>query len=343
MERLPYTNNANLAYKPKTTGVYKIVVFVKDDIGKIVYGTSNDCIVNAASKLKFDDVIITEEAAPNDLIAVTTYVQYGVAPYQYAYYIYHNNNIIKRTSYSEYNQTYKFIATKVGDYKVTAFVKDATGAIVYRGSNSCVVSNNPPITYQDMIINPYHKIISSIVYMEFAISGGMGPYEYAYYVYKDGIRIKTTPYYNNVNNKSVYIKYNMLESGTYKVLLFVKDKFGKIKTQAIDNIVFDLSVKPDITSINIVPTTIYLGEEFDLTTFVDNGYRANIAYNVYRNGALYYKSNFMPIDDWYGFGMVWSFKPSHLGDYIFEAVVISSTGQIVKEQSANCTVIELEP
>ncbi|NMD37423.1 MAG: hypothetical protein GYA87_01925, partial [Christensenellaceae bacterium] len=194
LQKLPYTNNANLAYKPKTTGIYKILVFVKDDAGETVYGFSNECTVKAASNLKFTNAQIPETAVLNELIAVEAYAQDGIAPYQYAYYIYLNNNIIKKTNYSEYNKTYKFTATKAGDYKVSAFIKDATGAIVYGTSKTCKVSNNPPSNYQDMTLYTYRvETYSSSLYMEFMVRGGMGPYQCAYYIYKDGIRIKNTP------------------------------------------------------------------------------------------------------------------------------------------------------
>ncbi|NMD38737.1 MAG: hypothetical protein GYA87_08690, partial [Christensenellaceae bacterium] len=161
LKKLPYSNNANFVYKPETIGTYRIQVFVKDDSGKIVYGTSNNCNVmeyegyTKPPTIEEVDVDITRFCLPNDQIYVETYAYGGGEPYQCAYYIYFNNNLVKKTAYSEfeYDRYFNFTAKNIGDYHVIAFVKDVTGKIVYKKSNTCVVSNNQPPYYKEMNVN----------------------------------------------------------------------------------------------------------------------------------------------------------------------------------------------
>ncbi|NMD37247.1 MAG: hypothetical protein GYA87_01030, partial [Christensenellaceae bacterium] len=356
MEKLPYTNNANLAYKPKSTGKYKILVFVKDDSGKIVYGMSNEFTVRDAAALKFDYVNFPEVALPNNQIDVSARAYGGVEPHQYAYYIYHNNNIIKKTAYSEgernydyyFGETYTyhkygFTATSPGNYHVIVFVKDATGAIITQRTDTCVVSNNPqPSNYEEMNIGANLNKYTSSFRLFFEINGGgMGPYyQYAYYIYKDEVRIKTTGYSQfNSSNINGFIDYNVMESGTYKIILFVKDGIGKTKTHVIDNIVFDLSNEPSITEIKFNNDYyVYLGKEFSVKTTIDNGIGSKIAYNVIKDGVYYYKSNFMSLNNYIH---EWNFKPSHPGKYIVQAVIRTPNGSILNDTTLyGCEVIE---
>ncbi|NMD38733.1 MAG: hypothetical protein GYA87_08670 [Christensenellaceae bacterium] len=132
----------------------------------------------------------------------------------------------------------------------------------------------------------------------------------------------------------------MAESGTYKVVFFVKDKYGKIKTKAVDGIVYNLFDEPIIVDIIFRENRVYLGERFYVMTDINNGYAANIAYNVYKDGALYYKSNFRSIANGDGRND-WVFKPNHLGKYTVEAVIRSATGEIISKTTANfCDVLE---
>ncbi|NMD37478.1 MAG: hypothetical protein GYA87_02205 [Christensenellaceae bacterium] len=329
LQRLPYTNNSNFAYKPENPGMYKVLVFVKDDTGKIVYGMSNSCYVYVSIGFLFDYVRISEVSLPNSEIEVRARAYDGIEPYQYAYYIYHNNSIIKRTNYSEYAQTYKFTATNLGNYHVMAFVKDATGAIVYGSSNICVVSNNPipPSSYQGMNVDCDFKKAASTLNIRACVYDGMAPYQYAYYVYKDGVRVKNAAY-KAISTNSFSFDYNVTESGTYKVIVFVKDKIGKIQTGTIDNLIFNLSVEPYIGHIAFANNTINLGEEFCLNTEIRNGFGANVAYNVYKDGVLYYKSNFMPCNSFGDAATRWYFKPNHAGSYTVRAILRSANGNV---------------
>ncbi|NMD37248.1 MAG: hypothetical protein GYA87_01035, partial [Christensenellaceae bacterium] len=264
LQKFPYTTNKNFTYTPTSTGVYKILVFVKDASGNIAYEMSDNCTVNAASTLSLYDLLIrTKFALPNEQIELETFARGGVKPYQYAYYIYHNNNIIKKTAYSQYDGIYTFIPTSIGDYKVKAFVKDATGAIVYGTSKNCVVSYNPPSGYQEMTVKLEVKQLKpSKLRLDCRVyeGGGIYPFQYAYYIYKDGVRIRVIPY-----SKYSRTYHNILESGNYKVIAFVKDKVGKIKTDTIDGIVVNLPVdNPTVTMFNFNSTSALVGRKVDI-------------------------------------------------------------------------------
>ena len=187
--------------------------------------------------------------------------------------------------------------------------------------------NNKPSNYQQMSIDSYVYTDTSEISVHHHVNGGIAPYQYAYYVYKDGIRIKTTPYSTNYHDKNVY--YNVTESGTYKVIFFVKDNIGKIKTHIVDNIVFNLHNEPNIIDINFKKDSTYLGNPLEVRTIVNYGHGSNIAYNVFKDGKLYYKSNFMPYYAMDGDIQPWSFKPAHKGSYKVEAIVRSPSGATV--------------
>ncbi|NMD38510.1 MAG: hypothetical protein GYA87_07535 [Christensenellaceae bacterium] len=337
LQKMPYTNNAKLVYTPESTGIYKILVFVKDDAGKIVYAMSNECTVNSSEALKINSVNIPEVSLPNCPIKVESSVNGGIKPYQCAHYIYQNNNIIKKTNYSEYDEDFNFIATSPGNYHVIAFVKDATGGIAYRRSNTCVVSNNPqPSNYQEMNIQTSFYNETSKLTLRADVTGGVKPYQYAYYIYKDGERIKIVPYQEN----NIVIDYNITESGTYKVIVFVRDYIGKIKSCTTQDVVFNLSAAPNIVELKFHDPWDYanpnpnieLGEYIRVRMTIENADDSKIAYNFYRNGVLYYKSNFRKYSDFH-------FIPKHTGTYTVQAVVRSSGGEIVSEVSSNyCTV-----
>ncbi|NMD38232.1 MAG: hypothetical protein GYA87_06075 [Christensenellaceae bacterium] len=332
LKKLPYTNNANFAYKPESKGTYKILVFVRDDTGKIVFGMSNECDVIDAEPLHFHMATIPSAALLNNQIYVGAHAFGGVQPYQYAYYIYHNNKLIKKTAYSEYDKSYSFTATSPGIYHATAFIKDAAGAIVYGPTTNCEVSSNPqPNDYQEMFVSANVNVNASILEIVGGAEYGMPPYQRAYYLYKDGVRVHTSGYskFNNL----FWINYNAAESGTYKVIVFVKDSIGKIKMCTIDNIYVDIFGEPTINMHKFESNVVNLGYEFKVITEIENAKWTDVAYNVYKDGALYYKSNFY--DVWNDPELEWTFRPNHVGTYSVKILVRTANGQIISQNTSN--------
>ncbi|NMD38866.1 MAG: hypothetical protein GYA87_09345 [Christensenellaceae bacterium] len=161
----------------------------------------------------------------------------------------------------------------------------------------------------------------------------MGPYKYAYYVYKDGERIRTTAYKENLGR----FIHNYTESGTYKVIAFVKDRLGKIKTHTIDNLVINLPNEPTISEFRFSTSSTSLGNLIYPYLVINNVSSANIAYNVFKDGVLYYKSKYQPC---YG-EMGLYFRPSHTGVYTYQVIVRNFNGNIITAYTSNsCEVIE---
>ncbi|NMD38865.1 MAG: hypothetical protein GYA87_09340, partial [Christensenellaceae bacterium] len=279
LEKLPYTNNAKLAYKPKSTGIYKVLMFIKDEYGKIVYGFSNNCEVYRATELTLKEVYMNVH---NELtyqpITVTVQCYGGIKPYQFAYYIYKDDNIIKKTNYNYVGDVEKgyfrfnFIPTSPGAYKVRAFIKDSVGTIAYDTSYFCNVTEGD----EETGIYAGLENCGTYLNMNLQVSGDFYPYQYAYYVYKNETRVKTTAYapYTDI----VDIPYNISESGTYKFVIFVKDKYGNIETYTTNSETVETLDTVFIKGFCFEQDSAYVGESVSTYLTIENVQGAKVAY-----------------------------------------------------------------
>jgi hypothetical protein len=144
----------------------------------------------------------------------------GEVPYQYAFYVFKDGYPRVHTKW--YNDSPEFIYTPVepGNYKVQGFVKDATGKIEWDLSNEIVVTG---VSTELKITEISGSADDGTITWNVTAVGGTEPYQYAFYVFKDGTRVDMQWY-----GAASTFTYKPKDAGSYQAQAFVKDGTGKI-------------------------------------------------------------------------------------------------------------------
>ena len=128
---------------------------------------------------------------------------------EYAFYIYKDNEIIKKRSY-HYNASYTYKLDEQGEYYVKVFVRSGQEKRSYKSSLVRYVQESVKLelTGQNRL---------------FCKCSGMGEdEEFAFYVIKDGEEYDRISY-----QKNAHYTYWPMEAGTYQVKIFIRNKTGK--------------------------------------------------------------------------------------------------------------------
>ncbi len=139
---------------------------------------------------------------------------------EYAWYIYKGGERIEFLPYDKSN-VLDWKPNNPGQYFLKVFVRDKYGNKVSEWASEYKIIDNLKLEDIKKIV-PDKKSpqqIGSKIIWEAEVNGE--DIEYAWYIYKEGIRIEYIPY-----TTTNFLEWEPTKSGTYQLKLFVKDNFG---------------------------------------------------------------------------------------------------------------------
>lgn len=123
------------------------------------------------------------------------------------------------------NDTYSWVPTVEGEYKIIVFCKDISSNLEYESKKEMDYiiekKGTKPIRIKDVIINPNKNIIANTpVNLKVVANGGVC-ISYAFVVYKDGIEMERLDY-----GLSNWVDFIPEEKGDYNIEVKIKDKYS---------------------------------------------------------------------------------------------------------------------
>lgn len=327
-----YTSANSYSYTPTSAGNYKVMAFIKDATGIIRYVYSKGVPITGYPTLAATVAENKTFATVGESIVWTTYPSGGKAPYQYAYYVFQDNVIKTKTSYT-FTNNYSYTPIEAGNYRVTAYVKDSLGKIASVTSPWIPVTsvNVDPLDITQITANKTGTSIvgDPLVWTTYAI-GGKTPYQYKYEVYKNNVLLTTQDYTTNAS-----YSYTPTEVGIYKIIAFVKDSNDTVNFRSSD----DISVLSNPLALNVQSDKIALKNN-EKVTFYANAYGGTAPYQftyyLYLDGVLQltvpYSSNSSYV-----------YSPTVVGTYKMKVSVRDSLGKVVTEESFEVLVTAYVP
>ncbi|NMD38621.1 MAG: hypothetical protein GYA87_08095, partial [Christensenellaceae bacterium] len=327
-----YSTNNKLTYKIPQSGTYYVVGFAKDAYNTTKFAKTANIIVNVVP-LSFDLNINKTATTVNDTVTASiTNVKGGVAPYQYAFYVYNGTTKVYTRAYNtNASLVYKF--TSAGVYKIMAFVRDDVGTIVHKTSANINVINPDTQPLQLVITAAAPNVpVGQIMRWNVKAWGGAAPYSFTYVLYKKAAdstltKIKTTTSTNN------YFEYMPTITGDYVVEVTVKDV--KNRTNTLMSPVINVTAIPNL-SVSIkhdAGATINIGNKITWSAFNSTGGKPpyTFAFYVHRNGTRVASTG-------YSKNYTYSYTPMQTGTYNATVFIKDSLNTIKYTTSTDITV-----
>ncbi len=208
-------------WTPSKTGVYSVIIKVKDAWGKVIQKFFTVTVVEES--LKNNSTIAIKNIVLGEDIIMTGAATGGSGEYQYAMVSKHSTEsryvVLKNYDSSE---TACWKPSKTGKYSVIIKVKDSYGNVVQKFFTVTVVDealkNNSNITATNILLGEG-------ITMTGAATGGSGEYQYAMVV-KHSTESQYTILRNYEPAETIY--WEPSETGKYSVIIKVKDSYGNI-------------------------------------------------------------------------------------------------------------------
>ncbi|NMD37963.1 MAG: hypothetical protein GYA87_04695, partial [Christensenellaceae bacterium] len=333
--------STEVVYTPKSPGKYMFSVFAKDAAGRTTLAYTDAFLVTGAALNLRASVNKIEKI--NEIATVVAEANGGSGTYQYAYYVYKDNAIIQKVWYTA-NAKFYYIPKSEGRYKVQVFVRDSLGAVKTEFTQEFYVTS--PCLSADI---RYIRKGADCFYCKTYAKGGVPPYKYAHYIYENEVLVEKLPYadgvvdidsidlYNDPDNYGYYyeLKYTPKNPGFYKVIAFVKDATGKIKTSTTGSIDYVKNWLENVAPPQI-ESSIGLGNSINVKTYLRHGTGIyKYAYYIYKDGKILQK---FP----YTSNPTLVYRPTSIGTYQVKVFVKDdlSSGH---SMSNTCIVKPLEP
>ncbi len=313
-----YSTDIYYTYKPTAAGNYHVTIFAKDSLGRIVTSNTPVISVQPYSPLSLNVSVNKTSVNLGENIIFTAQAKNGTSPYIYAFYLFRDNALIHRGQYSN-NNTFTYKADIVGTYKVNVFVKDSKTTIAYKTSVNVTAGALQNLTAYGTIngnLNPVTINIGESVTFGTVANGGVKPYRYAYYIYKDNLPVyKGT--YSNINS----FTYIPTSPGIYKAGIFVRDASGKQVSSFTSNV----TVSGSSTALSLIATATpsgqYVGNTISFKGLATGG---SIPYKY----AFYvYKDDVRVANIAYGANSIYNYRPTSAGTYYATVFVMDATGK----------------
>ena len=256
-------------------------------------------------------------AAVGDSITWTVSAAGGDGSYKYCFYVYKDDAIEKKGSYTAAN-TFTFTPTDAGSWSVTAFVKDGTGKSVSLKGGMVTVVSADVLRVSSVKADKSSATLGDTVTWTATAAGGSGTLRYCFYVYKDG---KTV--FKGTYKASSVFNYTPEESGIYSVKAFVKDGTGTVATLVSDKLTVGAAALLQISSVKADKTSAAVGDTVTWTATAAGGSGTlRYCFYVYKDGKTVLKSG-------YKASSVFSYTPEESGVYSVKAFVKDGTGTVV--------------
>ena len=267
-----------------------------------------------------------------DTITWTAKASGGKTAYSYCFYVYKDGVKVRSSGYTP-TKTYSYRPTEAGSYTVKAFVKDAAGTSKSVSGGSVKVTAAKPLEVVSIKADKTTATTADTITWTAKGSGGKTPYNYCFFVYKDGTQVKKTGY-----STTKTFSYKPTAAGSYTVKVFIKDAVGNVKskTSAATKVTAG-SAALSISSIKADKTSGNTGEKITWTVKATGGKTPyTYCFYIYKDGAQVKKTS-------YGSSNKFSYTPTAGGSYTVKAFVKDASGTSKSKLSTATKVTATDP
>ena len=264
-----FTTTKTFYFKPASAGTWNLRTKVKDASGKIVTKNFN---IYVTAPLANKSTVSATKITLGSSVKVTATATGGKAPYRYAGYM-KKSTATKYTEFRAASTTRTMYAkpTSVGTWNLRIKVKDATGKIISKDFKVVVTA----ALANKSTLSATSLILGKSVLVNCAASGGTTPYQYSAY-YKN---VTAGSSYTLLRSYSTYNKmaFKPSKTGTYNILIRVKDKSGKVVSKTCTLKVTKPAALTNNSTVN--KTTVSFGSSVTVKCAASGG-KAGYTYEI---------------------------------------------------------------
>lgn len=311
-----FTSDNSVLWTPYTAADYKVHVEVRDSAGNQVKDEKE--FVVRMSNLTIDEMSVTpgDGAAAGSTVTIEALASEGEGRYEYCFYVIRDGSKILLQDFSSKNVC-NWNPVTPANYDVIVEVRDETGETVTRSTEYVIFPNEVKITRFNIDSSGDICQGNNIV-LTVEASGGSLPYEYQFYVMRNGEKIMLKDF--SEESQYTWVPYTPAE---YEIYAVVRDKSGREVVAKKIAIVQPAEIK--INSFTVGNGSYsQANQKVHISTEVEqNPYLGELQYKYYviRNGSVIILKDFSSESsvDW---------TPYTPADYDVVVEVKSSSGQI---------------
>ncbi|MCI9272542.1 MAG: SH3 domain-containing protein [Clostridiales bacterium] len=213
-------------------------------------GAGQDAHAQTESTLSIDS-IVTDLSSPQPAgaaLTITAKGSGGTGGLQYKFSYEKDGAWVRIQDYSK-SDTARFRPPVAGDYTLTVFVKDTSGAEIAKGI-PFAAKEAVPVTASPLSVGPSEsQPVGSVVSLKTSAGGGQGDFEYKFSYEKDGNWVRIQDY--SPSSEALWVP---SETGNYTLVAFVRDAAG---TEVVSSAPFQVTAPPKISVdfISAVPSS----------------------------------------------------------------------------------------
>ena len=319
-------SSSSVSYKPETSGSYEFRVLVKDSKDSMAVDLQTLTVKDTALVNK--STVSAASVSVGTKVTLTGLASGGAGSYKYAFYYKEPSSSSWKTIGTEFGtaSTAAFTPDKSGSYSVRIDVKDKSGTVK---SKTFTVNSKINALVNSSKVSAANVKKGTKVTITAVASGGLSPYQYAYY-YKAPSSSSWTAIKGY--SGSTTAGFTPDKVGNYSVKIDVKDSVGTVKSKT-------LTVKAEakllVNNSRVSSTSVKSGTKVTITASAAEG-TGSYKY------AFYYKapsaSGWSTIKS-FSTSNTASFIPTNSGNYSVRADVKDGAGTVVsKTFTVKCTV-----
>jgi hypothetical protein len=310
-----YSSNTLACCTETRPGSYKLMCMVKDMYSKEAFDDKK--VISYEVKPYKDIVILSFTSSVNSPQAMGTPIilnadAAGGNELVYKFVI--EGEESQDSGYSR-NNTFTWVSSKPGQYKLNLFVKDVSSSSEYEASSSIDYiiddKSEEPVTITQVIVDKSRKVlVGDKVNVKAVVEGGL-ELKYSFIVSKDNKILDKIDY-----GMCSWVNYIPQEEGLYEVEVRVKDKFSQREFDSHSIITIEaLRYIPAKIEYVLIPSNEYFvaENEIPVNVIVENSSNQLIKYVLKINGYKVEESNFQKSTEY-------TFTPKCSGLYTIEVL-----------------------
>lgn len=279
-------------------------------------GTGEDAHAQAESTLSIDS-IATDLVSPQPAgtaLTITAKGSGGTGELQYKFSYEKDGAWVRIQDYSNSN-TAQWRPPVAGDYTVTVFIKDTSGAEIAKGI-PFTAEAAIPVEVDALSVDPSaSQPVGSVVSLEASARGGQGDFEYKFSYEKDGRWVRIQDY--SPSSEALWVPSEM---GQYTLVAFVKDAAG---TESVSSAQFQVTAPPKV-SVDWISAQPSLSQQVGDTVSLSAKGSGGV-------GQLQYKFSYEKDGSWvriqdYSSSNTAQWAPQQAGDYTLTVFIKDANG-----------------
>ena len=325
-----WSTEKTFSYAPTAAGTYTVLVSVryKENTTERPELTGGSVTVSATAPAALSVTGVKANkttAGIGETITWTATATGGSGTLQYYFNLYKDGTKIKSQAYGT-AKTFSYTPTEAGSYKVRVYVKDSAGTKVNKLSTAVTVTSAIAPAISSIKADKTSAAAGEKITWTAKASGGTGTLQYFFFLYKDGVKIKSRSY-----STSNTFSYTPTEAGSYKVKVYVKDS-AEAKSYKTSAAVTVTTGPLAIVSVKAEKTSASVGEKITWTATASGGSGTlQYYFNLYKDGTKIKSRS-------YSTSNTFSYTPTEAGTYRVKVYVKDAEGTKVYKYSAKITV-----